>query len=322
MQKRKLGRSDVLVTPILLGTWQAGKRMWVGIQDDQIIEAIRASVDIGITSIDTAEIYGNGYSEQMIGQALAGIPRDTYELASKVFANHLKAEQVLSACEQSLQNLQTDYLDLYQIHWPAGSFNSEVVPVAETMQALNHLKEQGKIRAIGVSNFSLKQLQEAQQYGQIDSLQPPYSLFWRKIERELAPYCRAQGITILAYSPLAQGLLTGKFGPDHRFESGDHRAENMLFVGETYQRALRALEHLRPLAESYGCSLSQLALAWVIAQPQTCAIAGARTADQVVGNAQAASVTLTQHTLETMESISRMVTDYLDETPAMWSFAR
>jgi aryl-alcohol dehydrogenase-like predicted oxidoreductase len=322
MQKRKLGSSDVWITPILLGTWQAGKRMWVGIEDNEIIKAIRASVDVGMTTIDTAEIYGNGYSEQMIGQALCGIPRDRYELASKVFSNHLRVEQVLSACEQSLQNLKTEYLDLYQIHWPAGSFKSDSVPIAETMQALNRLKEQGKIRAIGVSNFSLSQLQDARQYGQIDSIQPPYSLFWRKIDRELAPYCRAEGITILAYSPLAQGLLTGKFGPGHRFEEGDHRAENTLFEGENYQRALHALDQLRPIAGSYGCSLSQLALAWVIAQPQTCAIAGARNSDQVVSNAQAALLTLSTSDLEKMELISRIVTDHLDETPVMWSFAR
>jgi aryl-alcohol dehydrogenase-like predicted oxidoreductase len=124
---------------------------------------------------------------------------------------------VIEACERSLKNLQTDYIDLYQIHWPSGSFKSEIVPIEETMRALNKLQEQGKIWAIGVSNFSRDQLAEAAQYGRIESLQPPYSLFWRQIEKDLVPYCVENNISILAYSSLAQGLLTGKFGPAHQF---------------------------------------------------------------------------------------------------------
>lgn len=200
--------------------------------------------------------------------------RDQVIYATKVFANHLRYDQVLAACDRSLQNLKTDYIDLYQIHWPTGSFNTEIVPIAETMGALNDLKQQGKIRAIGVSNFSGTQLAEAAQYGRIESLQPPYSLFWRSVETDALPYCIEQQITILAYSPLAQGLLTGKFGPGHQFEPGDNRAKNKLFQGENYQRAQAALDKLRPIAAGHGITLAQLALAWLIAQPQTCAIAG------------------------------------------------
>ena len=294
--------------------------MWVDINDAETAKAIRVSVEAGMTTIDTAEEYGEGYSERIIAHALQGWPRDKVELASKVFSNHLRYDQVLDACDRTLKNLQTDYLDLYQIHWPAGSFGSELVPVAETMRALNVLKDQGKIRAIGVSNFSLVQLAEASQYGRIDSLQPPYSLFWRQIEPEITRYCVDRQITILAYSSLAQGLLTGKFGPGHRFAEGDNRVDNKLFQGENYDRALRAIEQLRPIAARYHCTLAQLSLAWLIAQPQTCAIAGARNATQATDNARAVTVPLSKEDLSLIDSIGREVTDHLDDNPVMWNW--
>ena len=240
--------------------------------------------------------------------------------ASKVFANHLKYDQVIEACEASLQRLQTDYIDLYQIHWPAGSFKSEVVPIAETMSALNKLQEQGKIRAIGVSNFSRAQLEEASQYGCIESLQPPYSLFWRQLEKDAMPYCIENNISILAYSSLAQGLLTGKFGRTHKLEEGDHRAKNKLFKGENYERVQQALAQLRPIAEHHHCTLAQLSLAWLIAQPQTNAIVGARNAEQASQNALSAQVKLSGEEIEQLGAIARQVTDYLDDNPVMWDW--
>jgi len=188
METRKLGTTDIEITPLIFGTWQAGKTGWVGVEDEAIIHAMQAALEAGITTFDTAEVYGSGYSEELVGKAL-GDRRTRVILATKVFANHLKASQVIEACENSLRRLQTDVIDLYQIHWPSGAFNSEIVPIGETMGALNQLQEQGKIRAIGVSNFSRSQLEEALTYGRIDSLQPPYSLFWRGVEAELLPYC-------------------------------------------------------------------------------------------------------------------------------------
>ena len=211
MQKRQLGRSEIYITPIIMGTWQAGKRMWVGIEDAETVKAMREAFEAGITTFDTAEVYGEGHSEQIIAEALSDV-RSQVVYASKVFANHLKYDLVIEACDRSLKNLNTDYIDLYQIHWPSGTWNSEVVPIGETMEALNKLKEQGKIRAIGVSNFSRAQIEEAAQYGRIDSLQPPYSLFWRWVEKDAMSYCVDNSISILAYSSLAQGILTGKFG--------------------------------------------------------------------------------------------------------------
>ncbi len=188
------------------------------------------------------------------------------------------------------------------------------------MSALNYLKEQGKIRAIGVSNFSRAQLEEAAQYGRIDSLQPPYSLFWRYVEKDAMPYCVENNISILAYSPLAQGLLTGKFAPGHKFDPKDNRVDNKLFQGENFERAHQALEKLRPIAERHDCTLAQLALAWLIAQPQTQAIAGARNTEQATANAQAANIQLSEAELQEIDSIGRIVTDHLDDNPIMWNW--
>lgn len=319
METRQLGTSEVRITPILMGTWQAGKAMWVGIEDAETIKAIRAAFDAGITTVDTAEVYGNGHSEQIVAQALSDV-RDKATYATKVFANHLKYDQVIKACEGSLKNLKTDYIDLYQIHWPSGAFNSEVVPIEETMNALNKLKEQGKIRAIGVSNFSRAQIEEASQYGRVDSLQPAYSLFWRQVEKDTMPYCVENNISILAYSSLAQGLLTGKFERGHKFEEGDNRAKNKLFQGENYEQAQQALDKLRPIAERHQCTLAQLSLAWLIAQPQANAIAGARNTEQAVANAKAADVKLSGDELKEIDAIGRLVTDHLDDNPVMWNW--
>ena len=319
MQTRSLGTSEIQITPIIMGTWQAGKKMWVGIEDADTIKAIRAAFDAGITTVDTAEVYGEGHSEQIVASALSDV-RDKAVYATKVFANHLKYDQVIEACDRSLKNLNTDYIDLYQIHWPAGTFKSEIVPIEETMNALNHLKEQGKIRAIGVSNFNRAQLEEAAQYGRIDSLQPPYSLFWRWVEKDLTPYCVENNISIVAYSPLAQGLLTGKFEPGHKFDPQDNRAKNKLFQGENYDRAQSALDKLRPIAERHQCSLAQLALAWLIAQPQANAIAGARNEQQAVDNAKAGDINLSADDVQEIDAIGRIVTDHLDDNPVMWNW--
>jgi aryl-alcohol dehydrogenase-like predicted oxidoreductase len=293
--------------------------MWVGIDDTESIQAIRAAYDAGITTFDTAEVYGSGHSERIVGNALYDV-RDRVVIATKVFSNHLKYNQVIDACHGSLKNLKTDYIDLYQIHWPPGSFGAKKVPLEETMRAMTDLKAQGKIRAIGVSNFSSSQLEEAATFGRIDSLQPPYSLFWRKVETDALPYCRENNITVLAYSSMAQGLLTGKFGPDHTFAKGDHRFRNKLFQPENYRRVWKALEKLDPIAAANHITLGQLALAWIISQPGVCAIAGARNPEQAVQNAAAANVRLSDTDLAAVDDIGRIVTDPLDDDPVMWEW--
>lgn len=319
MQQRTLGRSKIEISPIIFGGWQAGKSGWTGINDDDTIAAHRAAFDGGITTFDTAEAYGEGYSERILAQAL-GDKRDLIVIATKVGPGNFSRDKVFEACERSLKNLGTDRIDLYQLHWPAGTFGSPKTPIEETMGAMNELKEQGKIRAIGVSNFSHAQIEEASQFGRVDSLQPPYSLFFRHVEQDAGPYCVQNKVSIIAYSPLAQGLLTGKFGRGHEFPEGDNRRSNRLFMGEDYERAQNALDKLRPLADKYGVSLGNLALAWLIAQPQTSAIVGARNAEQAAQNAQAGDIEIDGEDLETIDEIGRTVTDRLPKNPNLWTW--
>lgn len=291
MRTLSLRHSGLVLSRIIAGGWQAGRDLWVGIDDRETVAAFEAALDAGITTFDTAEDYGAGHSERMLARAL-GHRRGEIVLATKVSWDHLRADQVVEACERSLRNLGTDVIDLYQIHWPAGSFGSERVPLEETMEALVRLREAGKIRAIGVSNFDLPRLRQACALGPVDSLQPAYSLLWRHAERELVPFCRAHGVAVLAYSPLAQGLLTGKIGPDHAVQEGDNRRDNRLFQPPLRARAHAVVEAMRPLAAARGITLAQLALAWVAGQPDTAAIAGARTSAQVRENALAGDLVL------------------------------
>ena len=319
MQTRRLGKSDIEITSIIMGTWQTGKSMWTGIEDNQSIKALRSGFDAGITTIDTAEAYGNGHSERVIAKAL-GDMRHEVVYATKVFPNHYRYEQVIAACERSLNNLKTDYIDLYQLHWPSGSFNTPQVELKETMAAMNTLVKQGKIRAIGVSNFSAEQIEEASNLGRIDSLQPPYSLLWRHVENDARPHCTANDITLLAYSPMAQGLLTGKFGADHQFEDGDHRSRNKLFQPDHFRRVQAVLAEIKPIADQRGLTLGQLALAWVCNQPKACAIAGARNAQQVIENAKAGDIRLSEDELAAMDEASRIVVEQLDDDPVLWQW--
>jgi len=313
-----LGSSGIRISRIIKGTWQTGKAQWVGIEDSEGIGAIRAALEAGITTFDTADFYGRGHAERILGETLAGVRNDVV-LATKVYPVNLAYDKVMASCHRSLKNLKTDFIDLYQIHWPSGSFGTRKVPIEETMRAMGDLKDQGKIRSIGVSNFSQPQMEEAEQYGLIDSLQPPYNLFWRHVEDDAMPYCVEKGIPILAYSPMAQGLLTGKFGPGHSFPKGDHRASNRLFRPDNFERVQAALTQLRPIAERNNITLGQLALAWVLAHPRTCTVAGARNAEQISQSARAVYVHLSASALEEMDTIGRTVTDHLDNNPIQWA---
>jgi aryl-alcohol dehydrogenase-like predicted oxidoreductase len=316
---RQLGTTGIRISPIVMGMWQAGKEMWAGIDDKETRKAVRAAFDAGINAFDTAEVYGKGHSERMLAAATADIrPKVIY--MTKVFSNHLQYDQVMAACNRSLKNLKTDYIDLFQVHWPSGSWGSRKVPVEETMRALNDLKSQGKIRAIGVSNFSRPQLEEAARFGRIESLQPPYSLLWRQIEKDALPYCMENGLTVLAYSSMSQGILAGRFGAEPRFAEGDHRKSHRLFQPDLYPLVLASLERLKPIAQRNGISLAQLALAWVISRPGVCAIAGARSPAQAAENAGAMKVALSASDLAEMEAIGRTVVERLDDNPVQWAF--
>jgi myo-inositol catabolism protein IolS len=322
MRTLTLRHSGLVLSRIIAGGWQAGRDLWVGIDDAESIATFHAALDSGITTFDTAEDYGGGHSERVLARAL-GHRRGEIVLATKVSWDHLRRDQIVEACDRSLRNLGTDVIDLYQIHWPAGTFGSERVPLAESMEALVRLREAGKIRAIGVSNFDSDQLREACALGPVDSLQPPYSLLWRHAERELLPLCRAHGVAVLAYSPLAQGLLTGKLGPDHRLEEGDNRRDNRLFQPPLRARAHAVVEAMRPLAAARGITLGQLALAWVAGQPGTGAIAGARTPAQVRENAAAGELILEPELRARLDELGATLGPDLaqNDEPVMWTWS-
>ncbi|MBN2060233.1 MAG: aldo/keto reductase [Deltaproteobacteria bacterium] len=317
MKFRRLGNSEIEISSIILGMWQAGKKMWAGIDDRESTLAVKTALDEGINTFDTAELYGNGHSERILGAALEG-SREKVIYATKVSPRHLSYSQVIRACHRSMKNLKTDYIDLYQIHWPSGSWGTKEVPIEETMNAMNRLKEEGKIRAIGLSNFSRLQVEEASLYGEIQSVQLPYSIFWRHIEKDVTSFCAENSLSILAYSSMAQGILTGKFGEGHIFDEKDHRSRNRLFSPSVFPRVQDALERLRPIARRNHITLGQLALGWVISHSNTCAIAGARNSKQVSQNSRAVNVFLSAGDLNEIDLISRQVTDLIGEDPVMW----
>ncbi|MEA2707657.1 MAG: hypothetical protein QOF78_258 [Phycisphaerales bacterium] len=317
MQMRQLGTSDLKISPIIFGAWAIGGWMWGGQDQADSIEAIRASIDNGVTTIDTAAIYGMGFSEQIVAKGIRG-KRDKVQLATKcgmrwdslaegdqgsdpwpqkdnegndvVIRKNARPASIVYECEQSLKRLQTDHIDLYQIHWPDVS-----TPVEDSMRAMVKLKEQGKIRAIGVSNYDVEWLRNAEKVTKIASNQPPYSLMQRKIEKEILPYCREHKIGVIVYSPLERGLLTGKVPPERKFPDGDHRAEHKFFTPEMRQKVLDALATIKPIADKHKASFAQLAINWTIHEPGiTAALVGARNAEQATHNAGAMKFTLTE----------------------------
>jgi len=317
MEYRKIGNSDLTLSAICFGAWAAGGWMWGGTERYDAIKAIREAYNLGISSIDTAPIYGQGNSEEIVGEAIKGLPRDKVQILTKYgmrwdlakgdFAFHSAdtkgkqidiykyagRESIIKECEDSLRRLGTDYIDLYQIHWPDSS-----TPIEETMEAVALLIKQGKVRYAGVCNYNASQLSEARKYINIVSNQVPYSMVKRDIEEEVVPYCLENNISILAYSPLERGLLTGKMKPGHQFEKGDHRAGLYFFSDENMISTNNFLDTIRPLAESKKATLAQLVLQWTLHQPGiTVALAGARNDKQSIENGLALFVKLSDDEL-------------------------
>ena len=312
MEYQKLGSSDVSVSRITFGSWAAGGWMWGGTEQNDAVGAIHAAYDLGVTSIDTAPIYGMGLSEQIVGEAIKSLPRDKvqvltkfgmrWDLAKGDFAMKTKnndgqdvdvykyasRDSIIKECEDSLRRLGTDYIDLYQQHWP-----DVTTPIAETMEAVQRLIEQGKVRAVGVSNYSVAQLEEAEKTLTLASNQVPYSMLRRDIEKEVVPYAQQHNQGILVYSPLQLGLLTGKMKPGQHFDASDLRSTNKLFKPEAVTKVNEFLNKIRPLAETKNATLGQLVLRWTLAQPGiTVALVGARNPEQAVQNAKAMDVQL------------------------------
>jgi myo-inositol catabolism protein IolS len=279
MQYRQLGTSPVSVSQIGLGTWGMSGAFWGDADDAESIRVIHRALDLGVTLVDTAEAYGKGHAEEVVGKGLAG-RRDKAVIATKVAPNHLDPKELEGALEGSLKRLQTDYVDVYFVHWPNPDF-----PIGPTMEALERLRSQGRIRSVGVSNFTPEEMDRASQHGTIDVLQPPYNMLWREVEARTLPYCREHNIGVMPYSGLAQGLLTGTLTRDTAFVAGDERRTTVLFQHGTYEQALDAVEGLRPIAAKYGKSVPQLAVQWLTSRPGVSSpLLGARTVKEIEEN--------------------------------------
>ncbi|WP_426485317.1 aldo/keto reductase [Flavobacterium sp. 2] len=314
MEYRKLGDSDLQLSAITYGSFAIGGTMWAGTEKSEAKEAIMASIDHGVTSIDTAPFYGLGLSEELIGETIKELDRSKVQLLTKFGmvwdgSNNGKGDfmwnqehdgksyplykyaskaNVIKETEESLKRLKTDYIDLLQLHWP-----DSTTPIDETMEALQSLIDQGKIRAAGVSNYNKDQLLEAQKSIRVASNQMPYSMLNRGIEKDIVPLAIENNIGIIAYSPLERGLLSGKYFKGEKLKSDDHRQD---YFGQFNPEKVEAfLKKIEPLAEEKKASLAQLVLKWTTLQPGiTVVLAGARNKDQAISNAKAIEVNLTE----------------------------
>ncbi|MEQ9402669.1 MAG: aldo/keto reductase [Cyclobacteriaceae bacterium] len=306
MDKVQLGKSDLQISPIVFGAWAIGGMAWGGTDDDDALEAMQHSLDLGITTIDTAPVYGLGHSEKVVGQFVKEVGRDKVEILTKFGFNwkttkgefmfegaqpggptekvHFYAgkDGIIQEVEDSLRLLNTDYIDLYQIHRPDAN-----IPIEETMEAVEELIQQGKVRAVGVSNHAVDLMVRAEKVVPIASSQSPYSMVYRKIEKDIIPHCIENDIGILAYSPLQRGLLTGKITSDYQFKEDDHRPTTRFFKEPNRSRTNEFLQKIKPIADDHNASLSQLVINWTLQRPGiTAALVGARNQDQATQNAK------------------------------------
>ena len=318
MQYRALGQSGIQASVVAFGGGPIGGGPWGDIAESDAIAAVHAFIDEGVNFIDTAPVYGFGASEELVGKAIAG-RRDKVFVATKcglvwhlskgqpfhktfsgrTVYRYLGHESIRYEVEQSLKRLRTDYIDLYQTHWQDSS-----TPIVETMATLLALKKEGKIRAIGVSNCTVEQIGLYRSLGPVDSTQEKYNMLDRKLDSELAPFCARNNIAVLAYMPLAAGLLTGKVGTNREFPVTDLRHSNPQFVPETRMRVQQMLEEMRPLAEQRRLLFSQLAIAWALAQKGiTHALVGVKNVRQAQENAKAGAAIFSDADLRLMQNI-------------------
>ena len=281
MEQIAIGSSALRTSRIGLGTWAIGGWMWGGTDEAQSIATIRSAIERGVTLIDTAPLYGFGRSEEIVGKALAeGALRDKVTIATKVgmawkdgaIFRDSRPARIRQEIEDSLRRLRTDVIDLYQVHWP-----DLETPIPETARTLENLRREGKIRAIGVSNYSPAQMDTFRSAANLDAVQPPYNLFEREIEADVLPYARAAGLVVLSYGALCRGLLSGRMTVDTKFEGDDLRKVDPKFQGQRFSHYLAAVDALKKLArERFGKSVLALAVRWVLDQGPTIALWGAR----------------------------------------------
>ncbi len=310
MKTDQLGISNLNVTEIILGTWAIGGTMWSDYDEANAIKAIEAAIDNGINCIDTAPAYGAGHADELIGSIISG-KRDKILIASKCgldiengYRHNLKPDFIMYDLEQSLKRLDTDYIDLYQIHWP-----DPEVHIEDSMKALMKAKESGKIRFIGVCNFSGEQLKEAMKYGEIVSYQPNYSLLEREIESDQMKICAENNIGIISYGSLGAGMLTGKYKELPQFKRNDARNFFYKFFKKQYWPGVKAVvEKVTEIAEKKGVRPGHVAIAWNLSKPGvTAAIVGARTAEQVMENLGGSGLILTAEEISELDKVSENI---------------
>lgn len=286
MELAVIPSTSLKVSPVAIGTWAIGGWMWGGTDEAESVATIRAALEHGINLIDTAPVYGFGRSEEIVGKAIAGADlRSRVVIATKVglewkdgrvFRNASRA-RILREVEESLRRLRTDYIDIYQVHWP-----DPLVTVEETAEAMHTLFRQGKIRAVGVSNFSVDQMERFRGVAPLHVLQPPYNLFERGVEADLLPYCRKNNIATFGYGALCRGLLSGRMQPSTRFDGDDLRRTDPKFTAPRFAQYLAAVQRLDQLAKDrFGKRVIQLAVRWMLDQGITTALWGARHPDQL-----------------------------------------
>jgi aryl-alcohol dehydrogenase-like predicted oxidoreductase len=272
--------TSLKLSPVAIGTWAIGGWMWGGSDEAESIATIRAALEHGINIVDTAPVYGFGRSEEIVGKAIAESRlRSNVVIATKTglqwegdrVARNASRARIMREVEDSLRRLQTDYIDVYQVHWP-----DPLVTIEETADAMHQLFAQGKIRAIGVSNFSVVQMERFRRVAPLHALQPPYNLFERGIEADLLPYCRENNIATLGYGALCRGLLSGRMRPDTVFDGDDLRRTDPKFVAPRFAQYLAAVDKLDRLAQRFGKRVIHLAVRWMLDQGITTALWGAR----------------------------------------------
>jgi len=310
METRILGQSDLEISVKTLGGWMFGKDSWSNVNDDESIRTIHAAIDAGITMVDTAVGYGSGYSESIIGKALKMKPG--LLISSKCSAD---PNQIPQQADDALSRLQVDCIDVYHVHYP-----SPRIPIAETIGAMSKLVDAGKIRCIGVSNFSVEQMEEGLKVARIECCQPPLNLFWRISEEAILPCCQKHQIGVICYSPLAQGLLTGKFRCREDIPD-DIRSKNKLFKEGTFERCLEVLDFMQTIADKYGKSLIQVALNWVVQQPQvTSAIVGAQNPAELKHDAESFDWKLSSEEVKMLGERGLQISRTMDFDTNMWGY--
>lgn len=308
MEQVTLGKSDLKVPVVGFGAWQAGKKGWgTDFSDEDSIAAIRYSIDNGVNYIDTAEVYGDGHSEDVVARALKGYDRDDIVIATKVAGFHFRYRDVLKAAENSLKRLNTDYIDLYQLHWPDND-----IPQSETVSALEKLVDEGKVRHIGLCNFQAPLIEDI--YSSLSesipivSNQMRYNIIQREVEKELFPYMKKKGITMIAWSPIAKGILTGKYNLSN-LPSDDIRKADPVFRKENVEKLGNVLDEVRSISEKHGKTMAQVSLNYLICKGSV-VIPGAKNVDQARENMGAAGWRLSDVEISSIDRASSVELAY------------